>query len=69
MITVDVMLKLFPVFGLIVAIVAYLQRIDRKLDDLIALNWRTLDAISMALGRPEFGNAFEARSGRVIRRK
>jgi len=69
LITVDLMLKLLPVFVLVVTAVEYLRRINNKLDDLVEMNWRTIDLLSRAMGQPAVNNAFEARSGRVIGRK
>ena len=69
MLTLDLMLKLFPLFALVLAIAEYLRRINNKLDDILELNWRMLAVLAVALGRPDLNDAFEGRTGRVIRRK
>lgn len=69
MLTLDLMLKLLPVFALIVAIAVYMRRIDEKLDDMLELQWRTIDLLSRMLGEEGNASAFVARTGRIIRRR
>jgi hypothetical protein len=69
MLTLDLMLKLLPVFVLAIAAVEYLRRIHRGIEDILELQWRNTDLLADALGSERIGNEFLSRSGRVVRRR
>jgi len=65
----DEVLKLLPLLVLIVAAVEYLRRINRNMEDLLALQFQALDMLARILKDPELEDDIVARTGRVVRRK